>query len=234
MEILNSIFTKHTISAVIHFAGLKAIGESEKYPLEYYENNVFGSINLFKAMTNHNIKTIIFSSSATVYGEPGYSTFKENTPTNPVNVYGRNKLIIENILNDLKKSDKEWRIAILRYFNPIGAHLSGLIGENPSGIPDNLMPFISQVAIGKRDKLKVFGGNYDTPDGTGRRDYIHVEDLASGHLAALNYLIKEKDLTLFNSNKNILLVGNFVNTFNLNNYHFCLPGKEGFGESANC
>ena len=190
-RLLENIFINHSIYAVIHFAGLKAVGESEKNPLKYYDNNVAGSINLLKAMAKHNIKKIVFSSSATVYGKHRHSTYTENTNPNPVNVYGRNKLIVENILNDLKKTDSKWSIAILRYFNPIGAHHSGLIGDDPNGIPNNLMPFISQVAVGKRKKLKVFGGDYDTPDGTGKRDYIHVEDLALGHLSALSYIVKK-------------------------------------------
>ena len=191
-RILESIFSNNPITAVIHFAGLKAVGESEKNPLKYYDNNVVGSLNLLKVMRKYNIKNIVFSSSATVYGKPKNSKFTENTPTCPVNVYGRNKLIIENILYDLKKTEPEWRMAILRYFNPIGAHKSGLIGDDPNGIPNNLMPFISQVAVGKRKKLKIFGGDYDTTDGTGRRDYIHVDDLALGHLSSLSYILKKK------------------------------------------
>ena len=189
--ILENIFLNNPICAVIHFAGLKAVGESQNNPLKYYDNNVSGSINLLKIMHNHNIKNIVFSSSATVYGVQKYSKFSEVAPSNPVNVYGRNKLIVENILHDIKKTDSEWRIAILRYFNPIGAHKSGLIGEDPDGIPNNLMPFISQVAIGKRKKLKIFGGDYNTHDGTGKRDYIHVDDLALGHLSALSYILKQ-------------------------------------------
>ncbi len=192
IAILEKIFKKNNIIAVIHFAGLKAVNESEKNPLKYYDNNVAGSINLLKVMTKNNIKNIVFSSSATVYGNSGYSKFSENTTPNPVNVYGRNKLIVENILHDIKKTDSEWRIAILRYFNPIGAHKSGLIGEDPDGIPNNLIPFISQVAAGKRKKLKVFGGDYGTSDGTGKRDYIHVDDLAMGHLKSLSYILKKE------------------------------------------
>ncbi|MBK92743.1 MAG: UDP-glucose 4-epimerase GalE [Rickettsiales bacterium] len=191
-KILESIFSNNQICAVIHFAGLKAVGESEKNPLKYYDNNVVGSLNLLKVMTENNIKNIVFSSSATVYGKSKCFKFKENTPPCPINVYGRNKLIVENILYDLKKTEPEWRVAILRYFNPIGAHKSGLIGDNPNGIPNNLMPFISQVALGKRKKLKVFGGDYETSDGTGRRDYIHVDDLAVGHLLSLSYILKKK------------------------------------------
>lgn len=186
---LRNTFENYSISAVIHFAGLKAVGESEAQPLRYYENNVSGSVVLFEEMARAGVKTVVFSSSATVYGDPGYAQYREDTPLAPVNVYGRTKLMVEDILRDIKKAEPSWRIALLRYFNPVGAHVSGVIGEDPSGIPNNLMPFIAQVAVGKREKLSVFGGDYSTPDGTGRRDYIHVEDLAAGHLAALNKLI---------------------------------------------
>jgi UDP-glucose 4-epimerase len=195
---LEKIFCKHSIDAVIHFAGLKAVGESEAEPLKYYDNNVIGSIVLFKEMAKANVHTIVFSSSATVYGDPGYVQYHEDTPLIPVNVYGRTKLMIENILRDLKKAHPVWRIAILRYFNPVGAHETGLIGEDPADIPNNLMPFIAQVAVGKREKLSVFGNDYPTPDGTGRRDYIHVEDLAAGHLAALSALCKRSGLITVN------------------------------------
>ena len=191
MEILKNIFTQNIISAVIHFAGVKAVGESEKYPLKYYENNVSGSINLLQAMTAHNIKKIIFSSSATVYGEQKFTKFNEETAFNPKNVYGKTKMIVENILEDLYQKDHEWRIMTLRYFNPIGAHYSGLIGENPTDYPNNLLPSISQVAIGKSDKLFVYGDDYPTSDGTGKRDYIHVEDLSRAHLNSLEYLNKK-------------------------------------------
>ena len=190
---LRNTFEKYSISAVIHFAGLKAVGESEAQPLRYYENNVSGSVVLFEEMARAGVKTVVFSSSATVYGDPGYVQYREDTPLAPVNVYGRTKLMVEDILRDIKKAEPSWRIALLRYFNPVGAHVSGVIGEDPSGIPNNLMPFIAQVAVGKREKLSVFGGDYPTPDGTGRRDYIHVEDLAAGHLAALNKLIDSYD-----------------------------------------
>ena len=185
---LRNTFKNHSISAVIHFAGLKAVGESEAQPLKYYDNNVSGSVVLFEEMARAGIKTVVFSSSATVYGDPGYAQYREDTPLAPVNVYGRTKLMVEDILRDIKKAQPSWRIALLRYFNPVGAHASGMIGEDPSGVPNNLMPFIAQVALGKREKLSVFGGDYPTPDGTGRRDYIHVEDLAAGHLAALTLL----------------------------------------------
>ncbi|RMA93301.1 UDP-glucose 4-epimerase GalE [Hydrogenothermus marinus] len=174
--------------AVIHFAGLKAVGESVEKPLEYYDNNVCGSVNLFKVMQKKNIKKIVFSSSATVYGDPQKLPLTEDHPLAPVNPYGKTKYMIEEILKDLYNSDKNWHIAVLRYFNPVGAHESGLIGEDPQGIPNNLMPYISQVAVGKREYLRVFGNDYDTPDGTGIRDYIHVVDLAKGHLKALEKL----------------------------------------------
>lgn len=185
---LRHTLENHSISAVIHFAGLKAVGESEAEPLKYYDNNVSGSLVLFEEMMRAGVHTLVFSSSATVYGDPGYSQYREDTPLAPINVYGRTKLMVEDILRDLKKAHPAWRIALLRYFNPVGAHMSGLIGEDPAGIPNNLMPFVAQVAVGKRQKLSVYGGDYPTPDGTGLRDYIHVEDLAAGHLAALNKL----------------------------------------------
>ena len=177
-------------NAVIHFAGLKAVGESVKKPLEYYDNNVNGTLCLLRAMQKQNIKTLVFSSSATVYGEPQYLPLDESHPLSTTNPYGATKLMIEGILRDLYKSDNSWKISILRYFNPIGAHKSGLIGEDPNGIPNNLLPYISQVAIGKLDSLSVFGDDYDTVDGTGVRDYIHVVDLALGHLKALESLTK--------------------------------------------
>ncbi len=185
---LRSLFANQTIDAVIHFAGLKAVGESVAEPLKYYDNNVSGSIVLFEEMARANVKTLVFSSSATVYGDPGVVQYTEDLPLKPVNVYGRTKLMVEDILRDLKNADQAWRIALLRYFNPVGAHESGMIGEDPSGIPNNLMPFVAQVAVGKRAKLAVFGNDYPTPDGTGKRDYIHVDDLAAGHLAALKAL----------------------------------------------
>ena len=190
---LRNTFENYSISAVIHFAGLKAVGESEAQPLRYYDNNVSGSVVLFEEMARAGVQTIVFSSSATVYGDPGYAQYREDTPLAPVNVYGRTKLMVEDILRDIKKAQPSWRIALLRYFNPVGAHASGMIGEDPSGVPNNLMPFIAQVALGKREKLSVFGGDYPTPDGTGRRDYIHVEDLAAGHLAALTHLNHRTD-----------------------------------------
>ena len=190
---LKKIFNDNFISAVIHFAGLKAVSEAEKYPMKYYENNVLGSLILFEEMALARTKKIVFSSSATIYGEHSKNQYDENTPTKPINVYGRTKLIVENMLRDIKSSDKDWEIALLRYFNPIGAHPSGLIGENPADIPNNLLPYIAQVAGGEREKLFVFGDDYSTPDGTGKRDYIHVQDLAEAHLKSLNLLFKNKN-----------------------------------------
>ena len=195
---LRRIFSEHAIGSVIHFAGLKAVGESEAEPLRYFDNNVAGSITLFEEMARANVKTLVFSSSATVYGEPGVVQYTEDLPLKPVNVYGRTKLMVEDILRDLKKADPAWRIALLRYFNPVGAHESGLIGEDPNGVPNNLMPFIAQVAVGKRDQLQIFGNDYPTPDGTGRRDYIHVVDLAQGHLAALVALARSPETITLN------------------------------------
>lgn len=192
---LRGIFSAHRIDAVIHFAGLKAVAESEAEPLKYYKNNVLGGVTLFDEMARAGVRTVVFSSSATVYGSPGVVQYTENLPLGPVNVYGRTKLMVEDILRDLKKSDPSWRIALLRYFNPVGAHESGLIGEDPRGIPNNLMPFLAQVAIGRREKLAIFGNDYPTPDGTCKRDYIHVDDLAAGHLAALRVL-KQDDAML--------------------------------------
>jgi UDP-glucose 4-epimerase len=172
-------------TAVIHFAGLKAVGESVEKPLDYYDNNVIGTHRLLRAMGNCGVKILVFSSSATVYGEPQRLPLTEDHPLSATNPYGRTKLIIEDMLRDLYRSDPSWQIGILRYFNPVGAHVSGLIGEDPQGIPNNLMPFVAQVAVGRRDQLKVWGCDYPTPDGTGVRDYIHVVDLALGHLKAL-------------------------------------------------
>jgi len=184
---LDEVFAQHDFDGVIHFAGLKVVSESVEQPLRYYNNNVFGSLQLFESMVKHDVKTIVFSSSATVYGDSVELPFHEKMPTGvPTNPYGMSKLIIENILSDLYVSNDSWRIARLRYFNPVGAHPSGLIGEDPTGIPNNLMPFITQTALGKRKLLHVFGGDYPTSDGSGVRDYIHVVDLAKGHLAALD------------------------------------------------
>lgn len=185
---LAQVFAQQSIDAVIHFAGLKAVGESVAKPLAYYDNNVVGTLRLLEAMGETGVKTLVFSSSATVYGDPREVPVREDAPLFATSPYGRSKLIIEDILRDLYRSDPSWNLALLRYFNPVGAHESGLIGENPNGIPNNLMPYISQVAIGLRPELSVFGNDYPTPDGTGVRDYIHVVDLAKGHSAALQAL----------------------------------------------
>jgi UDP-glucose 4-epimerase len=195
---LRSLFTEFQIDAVIHFAGLKAVGESVKLPLKYYDNNVAGSVALLEIMAECKVNNFVFSSSATVYDAPGDQPIREDFPLKPTNPYGQSKLMVENILRDLAISNPEWRIAILRYFNPVGAHSSGLIGEDPNGIPNNLMPFVSQVAVGRLQELSVFGNDYPTPDGTGVRDYIHVVDLAQGHLAALNALQKNQGLLTVN------------------------------------
>lgn len=187
-NVLFQVFRANPITDVIHFAGLKAVGESVSNSLSYYENNVVGSVNLLQVMADSGVKNLVFSSSATVYGDPHAVPINEKFPLAATNPYGRSKLMIEEVLRDLGGGDPSWRIAILRYFNPVGAHESGLLGESPNGVPNNLMPFVAQVAIGKRAELSVFGGDYPTPDGTGVRDYIHVVDLAQGHLAALDVL----------------------------------------------
>lgn len=191
-DLLSKTLKEHKTEAVMHFAGLKAVGESVHDPIRYYDNNVGGSLSLIRAMQQNKVKKIIFSSSATVYGEPQYLPYDEDHPTNPINPYGRTKLFIEEILRDVATSDSEWSIAVLRYFNPVGAHELGLIGESPKGKPNNLMPFIVKVASGELESLKVFGSDYETRDGTGERDYIHVVDLAEGHLAALKFLKEHK------------------------------------------
>lgn len=195
---LRQVFAKYPISAVIHFAGLKAVGESVEQPIRYYDNNVVGSLRLLEAMTNANVRTLVFSSSATVYGDPHIVPIEEGFPLRATNPYGRSKLHIEEMLRDIAKADPVWRIALLRYFNPVGAHHSGLIGEDPQGIPNNLMPYVTQVAVGRRAELGVFGNDYPTPDGTGVRDYIHVVDLARGHLAALQALARETGVMTVN------------------------------------
>lgn len=195
---LRKIFSENKIEAVIHFAGLKAVGESVSIPLEYYHNNINGTLALIDIMKEFNCKNLVFSSSATVYGDSEIIPIPEDAPLSATNPYGRTKLFIEYILKDLYKSDNEWNIAILRYFNPIGAHSSGLIGEDPNGVPNNLMPFITQVAVGKLDYLRVFGNDYNTHDGTGVRDFIHVCDLAHGHLCALNKLREKPGLVIYN------------------------------------
>jgi len=186
--LLAGIFNTYSIHGVIHFAGLKAVAESQAKPLLYYDNNVAGSIALLEEALKANVHTVVFSSSATVYGEPGTTQYDETLPTKPINVYGRSKLMVENILTDLVHANPALNVACLRYFNPVGAHSSGLIGEDPLGIPNNLMPYLGQVALGKLPRLKVYGNDYPTSDGTGLRDYIHVEDLAEGHCLALHYL----------------------------------------------
>ncbi len=189
---LDAVFARHRIDGVVHFAAFKAVGESATQPLAYYANNLGGLVTTCQAMARHGVKTMVFSSSATVYGAPQYLPFDENHPLSAVNVYGRTKLVGEQILRDLEASDPEWKIAWLRYFNPVGAHPSGRLGEDPRGVPNNLMPYVTQVAVGRREYLQVFGGDYDTPDGTGVRDYLHVMDLAEGHVAALRHLLDRR------------------------------------------
>ncbi len=195
---LDALFDSHRIDAVIHFGGLKAVGESVSMPLRYYDNNVNGTIQLTESMQAHGVKTIVFSSSATVYGNPSRIPATEDLPTSATNPYGRSKLMIEQLLQDLYASDPEWRISLLRYFNPVGAHSSGELGEDPRGEPNNLLPYIAQVAVGRLPLLRVFGDDYPTRDGTGVRDYIHVVDLARGHLAALAYLQRGPQLAVHN------------------------------------
>ena len=191
-EALRRIFTENKIEAVIHFAGLKAVGESVREPVMYYDNNLINTIALIEVMNEFNVKKIVFSSSATVYGVAKEMPLVEGMPLGAINPYGRTKLFIEQILTDLYNADNDWCVALLRYFNPIGAHKSGLIGEDPKGIPNNLMPYISQVAVGKLEKLHVFGNDYNTVDGTGVRDYIHVVDLAVGHVKAIEWALANK------------------------------------------
>lgn len=196
---LADIFSQHDITSVIHFAGLKAVGESVSMPIEYYDNNVNGSLVLVSAMRDAGVKSIIFSSSATVYGDPTSVPITEDSPVgNTTNPYGRSKYMVEGVLSDFFDSQPDWSITLLRYFNPVGAHPSGTMGEDPQGIPNNLMPFIAQVAVGRREKLSVFGNDYPTPDGTGVRDYIHVMDLADGHIAALTSVGKNVGLHIYN------------------------------------
>ncbi|MCI9017812.1 MAG: UDP-glucose 4-epimerase GalE [Lachnospiraceae bacterium] len=198
-EVLNKIFEKEQIDSVIHFAGLKAVGESVAKPIEYYYNNIAGTLVLCDVMRNHNVKNIVFSSSATVYGDPAFIPITEECPKGKItNPYGQTKGMLEQVLEDIHVSDPEWNVILLRYFNPIGAHKSGLIGEDPKGIPNNLVPYVAQVAIGKLECLGVFGDDYDTPDGTGVRDYIHVVDLAKGHVAAIKKLEEKKGVLIYN------------------------------------
>ena len=196
--VLDAIFSKHPVSAVLHFAGLKSVAQSVKDPLLYFDNNVSGAITLLEAMKRHNIYQFVFSSSATVYGVPQYLPYDEVHPTKPINPYGQTKLQVENILSDLAMSDDRWAIACLRYFNPVGAHPSHLIGELPNDHPNNLMPYITQVALNQRPFLTIFGDDYETKDGTGERDYIHVMDLAEGHIAALSYIQKNVGVEIIN------------------------------------
>lgn len=198
IEGMDVLFKSHSIDSVIHFAGLKAVGESVEKPLFYYENNVTGTVNLCKVMDKYGVKRLVFSSSATVYGNPSESPIKETSELSATNPYGQTKLTIEHILRDLCVSDSEWKVSLLRYFNPVGAHESGKIGEDPTGIPNNLMPYVTQVAVGKRERLSVFGSDYPTHDGTGVRDYIHVTDLAKGHLKALEHLEHESGAEAYN------------------------------------
>ena len=195
---IDAIFEKENIDSVIHFAALKAVGESCQIPLRYFDNNLTGTLNLLKVMERHGVKSIVFSSSATVYGKPESVPIREDFPLSVSNPYGRTKLIIEDMRRDIYKSDNEWDIALLRYFNPIGAHESGMIGENPHGIPNNLLPYVAKVAAGQLECVNVFGDDYDTPDGTGVRDYIHVVDLATGHIKALEKLVTHPGLVTYN------------------------------------
>ncbi|RJT78354.1 UDP-glucose 4-epimerase GalE [Arthrobacter cheniae] len=195
---LREIFAEEKVDAVIHFAGLKAVGESVEQPLYYYHNNVGGTLNLLRVMDDADVRTLVFSSSATVYGASEEVPLTEKLPLDAVNPYGRTKEQIEDILTDLGAADPRWSIALLRYFNPVGAHSSGTIGEDPTGTPNNLLPFVAQVAVGRREKVMVFGNDYPTPDGTGIRDYIHVVDLAAGHLAALGYLVRQGGVHTWN------------------------------------
>lgn len=197
-EALDTVFTSATVEAVLHFAGLKAVGESVTLPLRYYQNNIIGTLNLCEAMRKHQVKILVFSSSATVYGNPHTVPIKETFPLVATNPYGRSKLMLEEILRDLQAADPTWNIALLRYFNPVGAHASGRMGEDPRGIPNNLMPYIAQVAVGRRPELAIFGNDYATPDGTGVRDYIHVVDLARGHIQALEKLASHPGLVTYN------------------------------------
>jgi UDP-glucose 4-epimerase len=197
-EALDAVFAGARIDAVIHFAGLKAVGESVRIPLRYYHNNITGTLNLCEVMAAHGVKNLVFSSSATVYGDPHSVPITEDFPLSATNPYGRSKLMIEEILRDLHASDPAWNIALLRYFNPVGAHPSGRIGEDPNGIPNNLLPYIAQVSVGKLPVLRVFGSDYPTPDGTGVRDYIHVVDLALGHLKALDRLTANPGVVTYN------------------------------------
>ena len=217
-ELLRNVFEKEKIEAVIHFAGFKAVGESVKYPVMYYENNIMSTLSLIEIMTEYDVKKIVFSSSATVYGINNPSPLVEEMPTSATNPYGYTKVMLEQILKDVYVADSDWSIALLRYFNPIGAHESGMIGENPLGIPNNLMPFIAQVAVGKRQELSVFGNDYDTVDGTGVRDYIHVVDLAFGHIKALEKILESKKVHIYNLGSGVgTSVLELIKTFEVEN-----------------
>lgn len=238
MEAMDKIFTENDIDAVIHFAGLKAVGESVEKPLEYYKNNISGTLNMCEVMRNHNVKNIIFSSSATVYGDPVEVPITEKTPkgqcTNP---YGWTKSMLEQILMDIQKADNEWNVILLRYFNPIGAHKSGLIGEDPNGIPNNLMPYITKVATGQLEKLSVFGNDYDTKDGTGVRDYIHVVDLAKGHVASVKKLVENPGVKVYNlgtgNGYSVLeVVNNFIEASGVDIPYVIAPRRA--GDIATC
>ena len=195
---LSAVFDAYDIQAVIHFAGFKAVGESVAFPLRYYQNNIVATLTLCDVMAAHNVKNMVFSSSATVYGDPSHTPVTEDLPIHPTNPYGRTKSMIEEMLGDIYLADTDWNIARLRYFNPVGAHPSGLIGEDPNDIPNNLLPYITQVGVGKLSELRVFGNDYPTPDGTGVRDFIHVVDLAAGHIHALNKLASEPGMVTYN------------------------------------
>jgi UDP-glucose 4-epimerase len=210
---LDQVFSRHSFAGVVHFAGLKAVGESVAQPLRYLDNNVSGTINLLQAMDRANVRRIVFSSSATVYGDPAVVPIPETAPLTATNPYGRTKLMCEDALRELHAADARWHIAILRYFNPVGAHESGLLGEAPNGIPNNLMPYITQVALGQRQHLQIFGNDYPTPDGTGVRDYLHVTDLAEGHVAALRALDTPKLLTVNLGTGRGVSVQDMVDTF---------------------
>ena len=213
-EALDKVFSENQIEAVIHFAGLKAVGESVEIPITYYHNNITGTLMLCEVMKKHGVKKIVFSSSATVYGMDNKPPYTEDMPTSATNPYGRTKLMIEEILKDIYVSDNSWGISILRYFNPIGAHASGKIGEDPNGIPNNLLPYITQVACGKREKLYVFGDDYDTNDGTGVRDYIHVVDLAQAHIKALEKILSNTGVEIYNLGTGVgYSVLDVINTF---------------------
>lgn len=221
IEKVDEVFEKEAIDAVIHFAALKAVGESVEKPLLYYQNNITGTLNLCEVMTKHNVKNIVFSSSATVYGSPDVVPITEEASLSTTNPYGATKLMMEQILQDLHVADDAWNVVLLRYFNPIGAHESGLIGEDPKGIPNNLVPYITQVAVGKLDYLSVFGDDYDTPDGTGVRDYIHVVDLAKGHVSALQKLNPNDGVSIYN-----LGTGNGFSVLEMVNAFADVVGKE--------